>query len=570
MSTIFGNAGTKIYIRQFIDNSIKYSSDQENWTTITFPCILENTSPGNGTLKVEFVTNVEGTQPSIFLTNATDYFEINSDNIQFGSTDLEVDGFRVIIGIDGVLNYPGLIKNGDNSNGGKSNIKIYNLDVRALNGSSLNASTEAGWVCQSFFGKGATGNYVINCTSDGDVNTNCGGIVGSYSGSELGAELKIIGCTSSGDIEFYGGGIVGGAAGTNGGSVECEQCLSTGTMNTGAGGIFGQYAGINGYASAYKCYSTGAIGMNGGGIFGAYGGTGLGGGVDANTCYSTGFINSSGGGIFGIYAGTNNGTTSTTNCYTTGSIEINAGGIYGTDAENSTIISSYVTGDVTGGTGYFFGESSSAPATCSIIESYSEAENSSSGWSTTNALQVLTGVSIGGIGEDWVELSTNTPYIFNGVGYTPYTKEVINTTPTLVQEYSQTIEAGQTTVEAVTKDASGNNFTLLQSDETIVINSQTGAITATSDAILGTYTVFVLSNALLTGYFITRFYLTVIAPTPSTPYYQIPLDFKGLDYTIQNQIKQGNLLLGEENRNIQYTSYTDYIYKKMAAYATRR
>lgn len=86
--------------------------------------------------------------------------------------------------------------------------------------------------------------------------------------------------------------------------------------------------------------------------------------------------------------------------------------------------------------GFIIGDSAEIPANC-----YSEADNESSGWSTTNANTVLTGYPTSVIGDTWVSTGVNQPYILREMGYTPYTITNISY-DTLVRHYS-TIQIGE-------------------------------------------------------------------------------------------------------------------------------
>ncbi len=424
--------GTTIYIRQ--NTNIEYSIDnQTTWNTLSsFPVTFINSNTSAGLLKIEFTMNI--------LLNDIDgginkYFTCGSNSIQFGSTSVLADGFRPKIRIDGVTNYPGLIKNGDSSFSGYDNIHIYNLEVLSINSTSL--LSNSGWVAQNYFGKGSVDNYIINCSSDGDIPTYGGGIVGEYAGIGSGSSLTIIGCSSSGAIEQYAGGIVGSNAGSSGGSCICISSWSTGAQtSTHAGGITGSSAGSgsSGSITINSCYSTGIIGSQGGGICGANCGYSSGSGIIINS-YSNGSIAAAAGGIVG-----SSQNTIITNCYTTGNIS-GGGGIFGNGSV--TISNCYTTGTVTGGDGYIEYDSTLVPATC-----YSEAKTGTPGsWNKTNANTVLTGLPNPIIGNTWVETTINQPYELFNMGFTPYPTINLRTTPSpsLKNSFSSTIAVGGNT-----------------------------------------------------------------------------------------------------------------------------
>lgn len=533
-------ADTTVYLRYNPDtatNEIKYNDS--DWYTFYFPTTVNNINPdpANNVLKIIFTTGIS-------ITTINDYFICDSDGIQFGSTSLNEDGLRPIITINVTGTYDGLIRNGDSSTNGKNNIYIYNLDIEA-NGSTQ--ATRAGWLCQQYFGNHAINNYIVNCSSSGDISGGggAGGIVGSYGGSGTGAELNIIGCSSYGSISQLNGGIIGANAGDGGGSVTCEECWVEGEIQGFGGGIFGEKAGINGYALANKCYSKGNIGINGGGIFSRYAGAN-GGAAYATNCYSEGNIAGDAGGIFGLGAGTDGvnpqGITQATNCYSKGTITTSGTGIYGTGKVNSTTTNCY-------------------------------AANGS--WSNSAAnlqLQNLP-ISPNTIGTTWVYKGINTSYELNDMGFTPYTINLINpTTSRPIRNFSQTILPGQNTISAIQPDASGNIFVILQKDgdnqdsyDSITINSQTGVITTTSSTKPGTYTLHIRSTG---SYSITTFTL-IVNQTPSPPstellWSQRTLYLKGMDYRTINETVAGNVLVENFNNRRGTISYMDIINMKKA------
>lgn len=393
---MFVGAPSNIFIRQDA-SSYEYSYDKESWNTISsWPFYI-----AGGT--VEFTTDIT-------FTSADNYFICNYSDLTIGSTSLKSDGTRLKIFIDGVSNYPGLIQNGNVDNNGCNNTYIFNLEVHAINGSTL--ADKAGWIGQKYFSKGANNNYIVNCSSDGAIGSNSsegGGIVGSYTACSEGSSLTIIGCSSSGNIGINSGGIVGTYAGNTGdiessfgGSVKCKSCWSTGTnISTGSGGIFGEYAGDNSYAYARFCYSTGTIGQNCGGIYGRMAGRGS--YAEALNCYSLGNIGTNGGGIFGPYSGYNGGNTYASNCYSAGLITTTGNGIHGSSKLNDTQNNCY---------------------------------SANGSWSTTDANTNLTDYPEGSkkVGLVWVATNVNQPYELRNMGYSPYTKENIyfmGTEPTL-------------------------------------------------------------------------------------------------------------------------------------------
>ena len=475
-SSISGPGGTTIYFRQNIAD-IQYSTDQISWISLgnNYPISVYNTDTNAGNLKIEFITNI--TFDNTYGPGIYKYFVCSSDNIQFGSESLNNDGSRPVITVD-VDYYDGLIQNGNNTNAGYSNIYVYNLIV---DGTGHTTQIGAGWIGKNYFGNGTTNNYIINCSSFGDIlsgSTGSGGILGSHAGSNSGT-LNLIGCSSSGAIGINCGGIVGGFAGADGGSVTCEKCWSTGSIDDSGSGIFGIYSGYNnGTIIATNCYSTGSIGTNAGGIFGGYSGYN-GGSIQATNCYSTGNIDTNGGGIYGTSAGLILGTAGATNCYSSGTITTSGNGIFG-----------------------------SGPGSTTETNCYSANGN----WISFSANTNLTGFPItpNTVGT-WVYTGLNQPYELSNMGYTPYTINNITTsgTPSLVQTYTQTISAGTSSIAAI---VNGKSYTILQisggnpSYGTITINNNTGTILTTSGTLAGIYTVYIRNTG---SYNVSTFTLTV-------------------------------------------------------------
>lgn len=461
-----GNGGTSVYIRDNLGEP-EFTYNYIDWYTIFFPCAVANNDTSTGYFKVEFISDIT-------LSDTNKFFICSSNYIQFGSESLKNDGTRPVINVP-VDNYDGLIQNGTNVSDGQNNIYVFNLEINAI---EYNCQIGAGWIGKKYFGRNGINNYIVNCSSNGNMPggaNGSGGIVGSYAGSFNGS-LTIVGCYSSGSMGESDGGIVGSYAGNNTGSVICEQCYSTGIIGNFAGGIFGDYAGDSGNASAIKCYSTGLIGENAGGIFGRFAGND--GNASATKCYSIATINTDGGGIYGIGAGSNGGTSSATNCYSKGIITTVGNGIYGTGKVNENITNCY-----------------SANGT----------------WSTATANTLLTGTPSPTIGTTWVATTINQPYELNGIGYTPYNINNIDLLirPNLNQSYSQTINAGNSTSNAIIL---GKNYTILSVSATsITINFTNGSITSGISTPSNIYTIYIRNNG---SYHITTVILTVTTTGP--------------------------------------------------------
>lgn len=526
--TLSANGATDtIYIKQE-EGLLYFNINSGSWILINgAPINIQNTNPSGPTniLKVIFTTDIT-------VNDNYTYFACASEGIQFGSQSLEANGSRRIITI-AVDNYDGFIENGTASTPGYTYIYVYNLFIEA---SGRTPQIGAGWLGKQGFGNSSYANFIVNCSSSGDLPGGAigsGGIVGAYAGIGTigGSELILYGCSSSGSIGQLDGGIVGAYAGQNGGTVRCIQCFATGTIGGFGGGIFGDYAGINNnaFAVAIKCYTTGSIGTNAGGIFGRYAGN-TGGQANAQECYSQGAIAADGGGIFGLGAASS-GATFAINCYSSGTITTVGNGIYGT------------------------GETAGAQT----VNCYS----ANGSWNTSAANASLQGFPSGAtvVGTTWIATTPNNPYELNAIGYTPYSLQVINTNNpldiSLIQTYSQTIEVGQSTITAINADASGNAFAILKINDSdpnlytglITISQQTGAISTTADTEPGTYAITIRS---IGSYNITTFTLTVTASTIvittsgeviQVPCCALPSNVTGDDYDIQVDTLAGNAII---------------------------
>lgn len=471
-TTIQANGATEIiYIRYDAGSGTTYKINNGSYNGFSLPLTIENTNTAFR-LQVLFETDI------VLFTDIW-YIICGSDNIQFGSTSLKNDGTRPIINIDGVNTYPGLIRNGISGGDGFDNVYVFNLEVRAT-GSTL--ASDGGWIGQSYFGRGASNNFVVNCSSDGPIIDGGGGILGGRSGSINGI-LYIIGCSSSGNSGQYSGGIIGFYAGEGGGAVTCENCWSTGSIGQDSGGIFGYAAGNFGFVRADNCYSQGPIGgPDAGGIYGSA--AGYAGTAEAENCYSQGPINTGAGGIYGSSAASNGGATFATNCYSFESPATSGNGIY------------------SGGTAPGRNESSCYSANGS--------------WSDLNANSNLTGTPNPVVGITWVSTGIDTPYELNNMGYTPYTIQNIvfqgvGGTPILNKLYDQTISTGESSLPAIRPGYSYNKLKISGGDSssygTITINNNTGVISTTSSTTPGTYIIIIRNTG---SYNITTFSLSVI------------------------------------------------------------
>jgi len=471
-TTIDANGETEtIYFRYSAGEGISYKINNTSYG-VSFPVTIINTNPSY-TLKVLFETDMT-------INNNNYYFICGSTNIQFGSESLNTDGSRPVITIS-IDNYDGLISNGDENNPGFNNIYIYNLVV---DGTGYNTQIGAGWIGKIGFGNGVSNNYIINCSSRGDLpdgESGSGGILGAIAARNA-SSLYIIGCSSSGIIGINCGGIVGSSVGWEGGNVVIEYCWSTGVIGTGGGGIAGNIAGDAGNAIARYCYSTGTIGTNAGGIFGTSARN-----AQATACYSRGAIAANGGGIFGSSAGYNSSNTPANNCYSAGTFSVIGTGIYGANALDDS------------------------PTNC-----YS----ANGSWTNSAANAQLTGLPSPIIGSVWVNRGVDTPYELYNMGYTPYTIQnivVIEGDPLIQQVYTITGYQGSTLQRGI---VSGLSYSILQINNsgpseypTITINATTGSISTALTTEVGVYYIYVRNQG---SYNITTVELTV-TETPNVP-----------------------------------------------------
>ncbi len=530
MSTISASGGITIYIKQDGGN-FYHSPNNISWYLFSFPCVIENTNIPNGVLKIQFTTDMT-------FSNINNYFKCASSHIQFGSVLLKEDGSKPNITI-AVDYYDGLIENGDNSHLGCNNIYIYNLNINATD---YQTQIGAGWFAKKFFAKGAADNYIVNCSSNGIIGINSGGIVGQYAASSSGS-LTIIGCSSSGEIGAQGGGIIGNSAASDDGTITCQSCFTSGLIGSNAGGIIGEGSTI-GNVTITDCYTTGLIQSGGGGICGPNFASSTGTAVIIN-CYTTGDISESAGGISGGLS-TN---LSINNCYTTGNIiGTAAGGIAGIGG-TPNITHCYTTGTTFESSGYIKGGTSVIPATC-----YSEAFYSSSSWSSINANTVLQNVPSPIIGNMWVAKGLNQPYELRNMGYTPYTTANIGITsgiPYLKSSISLTIEKGSSSIPAI---ISGKSYTILEKNNgspasysTITLNSTTGVITTTSSIESDVYTLYIRNTG---SYNITQVTLTITSSDPIPCLMEDTMVLTPNGYINITKLKRGDLVITNNNKEV--------------------
>ena len=400
---------------------------------------------------------------------------------------------------------------------------------------------------------------ITNCYSSGAISgLRASGICGESAGFNNGT-VNITNCYSIGEISgVQASGICGLFAAENNGTVNITNCYSIGEISgVQASGICGQQAAQNnGTVNITNCYSLGAISNDltsgiCGILAGIYNGT-----VNITNCYSSGAISGSfSGGIAGPYFGFNsNNLNKITNCYSLGDITgDNAGGICGCQigyndniiyTPNILIDNCYTLGNTSGTTsgsicGGDLGNTYTNQPTVNInncytlyepivsstlqitpiqTNTYVELNNT---WNDSNASTYLTGtpqynssgLPINPVGTVWADIdpdNNTTPWIFATLGYSPYTTELVAT-------YDQTINSGNSTVEAL--ETSGHTYTIIAINNSIpsnfsqiTINSSTGQITTSNSTPSNTYLIKVLKQS---NYVMTDFSLTVINKIPS-------------------------------------------------------
>jgi len=518
----YGGSDT-VYIEQ-VDTlpspSYYYSINTEAPSLISsFPITVKN---GN---EYEFLPIIFKT--NLTISNADFYFICDSVYLQFGSKDRNEDGSRATITISGVANYPGFIQNGTVTEDGFNNIYIYNIVIKSISSAlATTALTGGGWLCQAYYGKGANTNRINNCTSNGAIPANCGGIVGSNACAGGLAALTIVACSSTGSITSYAGGMVGrGCATSPSDNLTFEYCWSSGAITDNSGGITGYNCGITGGAvTCNNCYSTGNITVNSGGILGSNNGFN-GGFATIYRCYSRGSIGANCGGIYGINAGQSNGFAVTSVSYSSGAIASTGGGIYGAGSIRSQINTTncYTSGIISGATppptpngGIYAGDSYIGET------NYAEGAVTNTGWKDINAFNTLIDAPTPGsvYGFYWCQVNgLNTPYILTDMGYTPYVQYL-----DIFAESS--VIAGQRSPVAFVP---GYTYSILTIDgqppiSGFTINTTSGSMTIASSVAAGNYNIRIYTSNVSYGiidnvsYGITSYSLRVVAPTISTTY----------------------------------------------------
>ena len=540
----------------------QFRVDAGSQSNITGPCTVTNTAPGSGTLKVQFEGNLT-------INNTNLYFICGSANIQFGNTSRNSDGTRPTFTVD-VASYAGLFQNGTVvSATGKNNISIQNLVVNLGTGS---LATGAGQIGQGGYSRGGANCTIINCSTTGSIPASGGGITGQNTCIDNGS-LTIERCNNTGTcVGPQSGGIVGANTCAQSGTTNTliiRNCSHVGTLGNSCGGIVGGGSAVNAgnTIQVINCQSSGDIigTVNAGGIFGSSAGASLG-TAFASNCYFTGNLNgATTGGIFGGSAG----IATACNCQTTGSI-VNGGGIFGSNmASTANAFNCQTTGAKSGFGGGIF-QNSALDSKSGSANLYSEANNGSSGWKTSNASNVLLGVPnppTTQVGSNWAALTVNSAQVLSSSGQTPYSIELVNT-------QSNSVDQGGTTAGPIVPGYT--TFSVLDyvdvSGAEITIDGQ-GQITVASSTTPGTQTLSVQSST--NPQSITTYTLTVNAVIINTETgaevscCEVPIDLPTWDYTTRYAIISGNQDIGGPQRRQPQQSYTEYQNMRMA-YAAKR
>ena len=482
MTTINGSNETVSI--SFNGSNLIYTQNGINTSILLFPISISNTdSSGSSTLTIQLSTDIN-------FNNANEYFNINTGYIT-------INGNNKIVSLNSIIEYDGLIRMISSS--GIPNVNIQNLNINC-NTSSL--SPNKGWFL-------ANSNNIIsitNCSSNGPIGYENGGIIGSFCNG-----ITIQNCSSSGDITSRGGGITGISCN----SITISGCSSTGNIVEDSGGIMGNGCGNITSCSIVSCYSTGNIGNMSGGIIAPNCKN-----INISNCFSNGNISSNAGGICGPFATSCN----ISNCYSTGIIGENSGGICSDNSDGVTILNCYSTGDInpsnltsstsggicslyyinltikncyTSGNGLHgivcivpatpgtdnFSITDPGTTSSSLGENnYSEAYNNGSGWSdsnsnsSTNSSNGLTQVSsfFNKSTMTWYSLNNGRPY--SNVNNIPYSN-VSSITP---------ISGAATGNETITISSNGSNFSYIKND--IITPIVSFPISITNSNTSGTYT----------------------------------------------------------------------------------
>lgn len=471
LATVLSFSGGTVYIQQNGSSlEYQYNSTLGAWTSLaSWPVTVTNTTPdASSVLTISFFTNITISSTTVG-TGTLGYFECLSGFITF-------DGNNNTITVDDVVDYPGLVRNGNLSLAGYDNISIQNINFASIN--SATVGFRNGWLCYQGFGSIAFNTYIYNCHNTALVGPNdqCGFICGRAfvqgNNVSINSSSAIVdGCSNSASISSTnGGGMIGLRCGQNGGNLIVRNCSNSGNLSatTGVGGIVGNQAGqsgvVGGNVTIENCHNTGNIlSTESGGICGEFAGL-FGGTVSINKCYNIGSISSiySGGITSPLFGYDSSNLCSVTNCYNLGAVQgSSTGGICGasvgyTDISSITpnvlVQNCYNWGDVSAGAGGLLGGtagyvyattpvinvsncynngtivdsgSSFAATSLPITPTYTNCYAADGTWSDANAKANLTGypaLIADNPGTDWVQYEYNFPFIlsaFDAENYDP-------------------------------------------------------------------------------------------------------------------------------------------------------
>lgn len=264
-STINVSSGN-VYIKQ--NNGVIQSSlDNITYSDISWPLTIQRSGSGTEVITVFIVNNLT-------INDISQYFIVVSNNITFNGYFNTT--YQTITIIDNI-SYNGLIKNGSGTLtnvrafpdsttypqneiyilamtspiSGYNNININNINI--FINSIIYLNSYNGYICQSFFGYGSTGNTVNNCSvkyniTDGQKESNwVGMIAGLYCNFN-----SISNCSSNNYIGKNSAGILGSYSSCT----TISNCYSTGTIGKWySGGIVGSF--FQSSCTITNCFSKG-------------------------------------------------------------------------------------------------------------------------------------------------------------------------------------------------------------------------------------------------------------------------------------------------------------------------
>ena len=170
----------------------------------------------------------------------------------------------------------------------------------------------------------------------------------------------------------------------------------------------------------------------------------------------------------------------------------------------------------------------------------------------------MTGTPTLTIGTTWIATTINQPYELNGFGYSPYSINNIDLlfSPNLNQTYSQTIDAGNSTYNAI---ISGKNYTILSvSQPSITINNTTGSISSSISTPSNIYTVYIRNNG---SYHITTVTLTITTTGPIPCLLEDTMVLTPSGYVNITELKEGDEVITSNSKIVQITKIFETIAK---------